>query len=48
MQRPQFLHNAQTGGFAVPRLSPEEVTKFLRDDAARWREVGKSANIVLE
>jgi tripartite-type tricarboxylate transporter receptor subunit TctC len=48
MQRPQFLHNARTGGFAVPRLSPEEITKFLRDDAARWREVGKSANIVLE
>ena len=48
LQRPQFLRSAQTGGFTVPKLSPDEVAKFLRDDAARWREVGRSANIVLE
>jgi tripartite-type tricarboxylate transporter receptor subunit TctC len=48
VQRPQFLKTAQTGGFDVPRLSAEEMAKFLRDDAARWREVTKSANIVVE
>jgi tripartite-type tricarboxylate transporter receptor subunit TctC len=48
LQRPQFLRSAQTGGFTVPKLSPDEVAQFLRDDAARWREVGRSANIVLE
>ena len=25
-----------------------DVSKFLKEDAARWREVGRSANIVLE
>jgi tripartite-type tricarboxylate transporter receptor subunit TctC len=48
IQRPQFLKTAKTGGFDVPRLSAEEIAKFLRDDAARWREVTKSANIVVE
>jgi tripartite-type tricarboxylate transporter receptor subunit TctC len=48
IQRPQFLTTAKTGGFDVPRLSAEEMAKFLRDDAARWREVTKSANIVVE
>ena len=48
IQRPQFLKTAQTGGFDVPRLSAEEMAKFLRDDATRWREVTKSANIVVE
>ena len=48
IQRPQFLKTAQTGGFDVPRLSAEEMAKFLRDDATRWRDVTKSANIVVE
>jgi tripartite-type tricarboxylate transporter receptor subunit TctC len=48
IQRPQFLRTAQTGGFDVPQLSAEEMAKFLRDDATRWREVTKSANIVVE
>jgi tripartite-type tricarboxylate transporter receptor subunit TctC len=48
IRRPQFLKTAQTGGFDVPRLSPEEMLTFLRNDAARWREVAKSANIVVE
>jgi len=48
IQRPQFLRTAQTGGFDVPRLSTEEMAKFLRDDAIRWREVTKFANIVVE
>jgi tripartite-type tricarboxylate transporter receptor subunit TctC len=48
MERPHFLQSAQTGGFKVPRLSPKEVAAFLRDDAARWREVGRTANIVLD
>jgi tripartite-type tricarboxylate transporter receptor subunit TctC len=48
IQRPQFLQTAQTGAFRVPRLSADEMAKFLRDDAARWREVAKSANIVVE
>ena len=47
-QRPQFVRSAETGGFRVPKLSPDKVTKFLREDAERWREVGRSANIVLE
>ncbi len=48
IHRPQFLQTAQTGAFNVPRLSAEEMAKFLRDDAVRWREVAKSANIVIE
>jgi tripartite-type tricarboxylate transporter receptor subunit TctC len=48
IQRPQFRKTAQTGGFDVPRLSPEEMVRFLRNDAARWRDVAKSANIVVE
>jgi hypothetical protein len=42
------VRSAETGGFRVPKLSPDKVTKFLREDAERWREVGRSANIVLE
>jgi tripartite-type tricarboxylate transporter receptor subunit TctC len=48
IQRPQFLKTAQTGGFDVPRLSTLEMLTFLRNDAARWRDVAKSANIVVE
>ena len=48
IQQPQFLRSAQAGGFDVPTLSVEDTAAFLRDDAARWREVGQAAHIVLE
>jgi tripartite-type tricarboxylate transporter receptor subunit TctC len=48
IQQPEFLKNAAAGGFAVPHLTVQQAEAFLRDDAARWRDVGRAANIVLD
>jgi tripartite-type tricarboxylate transporter receptor subunit TctC len=48
IRRPEFLKSAATGGFNVPTLSAQEVDAFLKADAARWRDVARTANIVLE
>jgi tripartite-type tricarboxylate transporter receptor subunit TctC len=45
---PAFIQSATAGGFEVPTLSAPEVDTFLRDDAARWRDVARGANIILE
>jgi tripartite-type tricarboxylate transporter receptor subunit TctC len=45
---PEFAKTAAIGGFEVPELSVQEVDVFLKDDAARWRDVAHTANIVLE
>jgi len=45
---PAFIQSAASGGFNVPTLSAAEVDAFLKDDAARWRNVARAANIVLE
>lgn len=48
LQQPQFVRSAQNGGFFIPKTGSSNVVKFLEEDAARWRDVGRSANIVLE
>jgi tripartite-type tricarboxylate transporter receptor subunit TctC len=45
---PEFVRNAVTGGFDVPDLSIQDVRAFLKADAARWRDIARTANIVLE
>jgi tripartite-type tricarboxylate transporter receptor subunit TctC len=45
---PAFIQSAAAGGFEVPTLSATEVDAFLKDDAARWRDVARAANIILE
>jgi tripartite-type tricarboxylate transporter receptor subunit TctC len=45
---PEFVKSAATGGFDVPDLSVQQVRSFLKADAARWREVARGANIVLD
>jgi tripartite-type tricarboxylate transporter receptor subunit TctC len=48
LRQPQFMRSAQHGGFFIPKTSNNDIAKFLKEDAARWRDVGRSANIVLE
>jgi tripartite-type tricarboxylate transporter receptor subunit TctC len=45
---PEFVKSAAAGGFDVPDMSISEVDTFLRADAARWRDVARTAHIVLE
>jgi tripartite-type tricarboxylate transporter receptor subunit TctC len=45
---PEFVKNAVIGGFDVPDLSTQDVSAFLKADAARWRDIAHKANIVLQ
>ena len=48
IRSPEFVRNATTGGFDVPDLSIQDVGAFLKADGARWRDIARTANIVLE
>ncbi len=45
---PEFVKSAATGGFDVPEFPDQQIDAFLKEDAARWREVAHAANIVFE
>lgn len=48
IRQPQFVKNAAAGGFEAPKVAPDGLETFLRNDLLRWRSVGRDAKIVLE